>query len=309
MSGQFHIPVLVSEVTDFLRVTEGGLYVDCTLGGGGHSLAILEREGSVIGIDRDREAVAYAVDRLSGYKERFRAQVSRFSNINEIVGSDSYSVDGIVMDLGVSSRMIDDPSRGFSYRHEGPLLMTMEHTGKTAFDVINKKSVRELTVIFKEFGEERKSARIARAVVKSRSLRPIETTVELAGIIEKTVGPHLPQKSQARIFQALRIYVNNELEELCNGLAGAVSLLKPGGRLCVISYHSIEDREVKRFMKTGTNPCICPPGLPVCRCGRKPVIKIITKKPIKPSAEEVNRNPRARSALLRVGERIMNCEL
>ena len=304
MSGQFHIPVLVSEVTDFLRVTEGGLYVDCTLGGGGHSLAILEREGSVIGIDRDREAVAFAVDRLSGYKERFRAQVSRFSNINEIVGSDSSSVDGIIMDLGVSSRMIDDPSRGFSYRHEGPLLMTMEHAGKTAFDVINKKSVRELTVIFKEFGEERKAARIARTVVKSRSLRPIETTAELAGIVEKVVGPHLPQKSQARIFQALRIYVNNELEELRKGLAGAVSVLKQGGRLCVISYHSIEDREVKRFMKTGANPCICPPDLPVCRCGRKPVIKIITKKPVKPSAEEVNRNPRARSALLRVGERI-----
>ena len=304
MSEFFHLPVMVSEVMEFLRVKEGGFYVDCTLGGGGHSLEIIQRGGSVLGIDRDSEAVTYASERLSEYRKRFKAKIARFSCLTDVAGIDIASVDGIVMDLGVSSRMIDDFSRGFSYRREGPLLMTMEHAGKTAFDVINKKSVRELTVIFKEFGEERKSARIARAIVKSRSLHPIETTVELAGIIEKAVGPHLPQKSKARIFQALRIYVNNELEELRNGLAGAVSLLKPGGRLCVISYHSIEDREAKRFMKTGANPCICPPGLPECKCGRKPVIKIITKKPVKPSAEEVTSNPRARSALLRVGERI-----
>ena len=304
MSELFHIPVMVSEIEDFLGVVESGLYVDCTLGGGGHSLAILKRGGNVLGIDRDREAVAYASERLSRYKDRFRAHVSRFSCITEIVGADSGSVNGIVMDMGVSSRMIDDPSRGFSYRHEGPLLMTMEHVGETAFDVVNKKSARELTTIFKELGEERNAARIARAIVKARSKHPVETTGNLASIVEKTVGPRMPQKSEARIFQALRIFVNNEIEELRQGLDGAIQILKPGGRLCVISYHSIEDRIVKNFMKTMADPCICPPDFPVCRCGRKPVMKIITLKPVRPSPGEVDRNPRARSALLRVGEKI-----
>ncbi|MFC1528459.1 16S rRNA (cytosine(1402)-N(4))-methyltransferase RsmH [Candidatus Latescibacterota bacterium] len=304
MSEFFHLPVMVSEVMEFLCVKEGGFYVDCTLGGGGHSLAIIQRGGSVLGIDRDCEAVAYAVERLSEHKKRFRAKIARFSCITEVAGIDIGSVDGIVMDLGVSSRMINDSSRGFSYRHEGPLLMTMEHVGETACDVVNNKSARELTAIFRDYGEERNAARIARAIVDTRSRHPIKTTGDLASIVEKTVGARLPQKSKARIFQALRIYVNNEIEELRRGLDEAVLVLRSGGRLCVISYHSLEDRVVKNFLRTMSDPCICPPGLPVCRCGLKPEMKIITRKPVRPSETEVARNSRARSALLRVGEKI-----
>ena len=303
MSKLFHIPVMVSEIMTFLNVTEGGLYVDCTLGGGGHSLAILKCGGTVIGIDRDQEAVLYACKRLSRYENNFRAKVSRFSGLIDTVGSDTGLVDGIVMDLGVSSRMIDDPARGFSYRHEGPLLMTMEHNGETASDVINTRSVRELTVIFRDYGEERWAARIAHAVVKARSHHPIKTTGELSDIIENTVG-HKPQKSKARIFQAMRIYVNEELEELRLGLYAALDVMRPGGRMCVISYHSLEDRMVKNFLRTKANPCICPPDFPVCRCGLRPEIKICTKKPSRPSGMEIAQNPRAHSALLRVGEKI-----
>jgi 16S rRNA (cytosine1402-N4)-methyltransferase len=304
MSELFHIPVMVSEVMEFLRVEKGGFYVDCTLGDGGHSLAILQKEGCVLGIDRDHEAVASASERLSQHSKRFRAEVARFSSLTEVAGVEIGSVDGIVMDLGVSSRMIDDSYRGFSYRHEGPLLMTMEHVGENACDVVNTKSARELTSIFKKYGEERNAPRIARAIVDARSRRPIKTTIDLADIIEKAVGTHLPQKSKARIFQALRIYVNNEIEELHRGLEGAVRILRPGKRLCAISYHSLEDRAVKNFFKNMSNPCICPTDLPVCRCGKKPEMKIITRKPIRPSDSEIARNSRSRSALLRVGEKI-----
>ena len=304
VSEDFHISVMVHEIRDFLRVVIGGLYVDCTLGGGGHSLAILERGGNIIGIDRDQEAVLYATTRLEQYRDRVTFHVGRFSDIDEIVGSDSGSVDGVVMDLGMSSRMIDDPSRGFSYRKEGPLLMTMESGGETAFDIVNRKSVEELTTIFSELGEERNAHRIACAIVRTRSSHPIETTSELADIVEKTVGPRMPQKSKARVFQALRIYINKEIEEMKQGLNGAVHVMKQGGRLCVISYHSIEDRVVKDFLKTMYNPCICPPDLPVCRCGKKSVMKCITRKPLRPSHSEVARNPRSHSALLRVGEKV-----
>jgi len=298
------MPVMAKEVVEFLRVSSGGFYVDCTLGGGGHSLEILERGGRVLGIDRDREAVAHAGERLAGYGKNFRAEVSRFSEIIDVVGGKAGSVDGIIMDLGVSSRMIDDPARGFSYRLDGPLLMTMEHEGETAYDVLNSRSFEELVSIFRKYGEEPAASRIARAVVDARSRHPIETTGELAEIIEKTVGGRAPQKSKARIFQALRIHVNREIEELRCGLDAALSVLRAGGRLCVISYHSIEDRVVKDFMRTCADPCVCPPDFPECRCGRKPVLKLVTRKPVRPSREEVERNPRSRSAKLRVGEKI-----
>ncbi|MFC1692162.1 16S rRNA (cytosine(1402)-N(4))-methyltransferase RsmH [Candidatus Latescibacterota bacterium] len=304
MSNTYHIPVMLSEVIDFFRVKEGGLYVDCTLGGGGHSLAILEMGGAVIGIDRDKEAVAYATKRLIGFGELFKAYVSLFSRICEIVSNDVGLVDGVIMDLGVSSKMIDDPSRGFSYRENGPLLMTMNQGSETAFHVVNTKSTQVLSKIFKEFGEERHAVRIARAICDARSIHPIETTLELAEIIEKAVGRRMPQKSKARIFQALRIYVNDEIGELHRGLNSAVDVLRPGGRLCVMSYHSLEDRFVKDFLKTMADPCVCPPGMPVCACGKKPALKVITRKPVKPGQDEVKRNPRSRSALLRVGEKI-----
>ena len=304
MSTVYHIPVMINEVIDFLRVYDGGLYVDCTLGGGGHSLSILEQGGKIIGIDRDNTAVAYARERLSCFGESFSAQVARFSHVAEILGNKAGSVDGVVMDLGVSSAMIDDPSRGFSYRMDGPLLMTMESGGMTAFEVINTKSSRELTRIFQDYSEERNAAKIARAITRARSIHPIETTGKLAEIVEETVGGRMPHKSKARIFQALRIYVNDEIGELHRGLNAAVKVLRIGGRICVITYHSIEDRVVKEFLKEKANPCICPPDIPECRCGRAPFMKVVTKKPIKPSRDEVIRNPKARSALLRVGEKI-----
>ncbi len=182
--------------------------------------------------------------------------------------------------------------------------MTVDVGGETAFDVVNSKSEKELSTIFRDFGEERKARKIAKAIVKKRVFRPIGTTIELADIIENTAGGKMPQKTKARIFQALRIYVNDEIGELRSGLDGAVNVIKTGARLCVISYHSIEDRTVKHFMKTMADPCVCPPDLPECRCGLLPILKVITRKPIKPSNDEVARNPRSRSSLLRVGEKV-----
>jgi len=305
MAETFHIPVMVSEVLHFLNVVCSGLYVDCTLGGGGHSQAILEKGGRVIGIDRDPDAVAYSQARLAKYRDRFQAHIARFSGIDEITRENAGSIDGILLDLGVSSRMIDDPSRGFSYMSDGPLLMNMGVNSEvTAFDVVNTKSKEEPSAIFKKFGEEHKSKRIAHSIVKFRSSHPIKTTRELADIIEKSIGGSMPQKSKARIFQALRIYVNDEINELEKVLRGAVSVLKSGGRLCVISYHSLEDRIVKQFMKEQADPCICPPDLPVCRCGKVPTMKIITKKVVRAKQQEIAYNSRSRSALLRAAEKI-----
>ncbi len=300
----FHIPVMLAETIKHLDVVKGGLYVDCTLGGGGHTIAILEKGGSVIGIDRDAEAAAHTEKKYKDFSGRFSVNVSKFSNIVTVTGKNIGNVDGVLMDLGVSSNMIDDPSRGFSYKSDGPLLMSMGCNETTAFEIINRKSARELSRIFRAYGEERKAGKIAAAIQKARASHPIETTAALSEIIEKAVGPRKPQKSKARIFQALRIYVNNELEELHIGLAGALEVLRPGGRLCVISYHSLEGRIVKDFMKKHANPCVCPHDLPVCRCGRTPDLKLITRKAIKPTDEEIDRNPRSRSALLRVAEKV-----
>ena len=301
------------EVIAYLDVTAGGLYVDCTLGGGGHTRAILERGGTVIGIDRDPDAVDHARRYLFDFQGRFFAQVARFSAVVEVArramsltqwsGSHPGAVDGVLMDLGVSSKMVDDPSKGFSYRLSGPLLMNMGCGDKTAYDIVNGMPVHELSSLILKFGEERKARTIARAIERVRSSHPIETTVELAGIIEKAVGSRMPQKSKARVFQALRIAVNDELDELHQGLDGALELLKPRGRLCVISYHSLEDRAVKNFLREQSGPCICPPDLPVCRCGRQAMLRIITKKAVKPSSGEIERNPRARSARLRAAEK------
>jgi 16S rRNA (cytosine1402-N4)-methyltransferase len=295
---------MAMEVVDFLNVAEGGRYIDCTLGGGGHAFEILKRGGNVVGIDRDPEAVAYAGRRLEEFGDRIRTSTARFSRIATIVGEMVGAIDGVVMDLGVSSKMLDDPSRGFSYRHDGPLLMTMDDAGETAGSIVNTAGVHELTAIFRDFGEERHASRIARFIDVARAHHPIRTTGELAAIVEQAVGPRMPQKSKARVFQALRIYVNKEIDELVSGLDGAISVMRPGGRLCVISYHSIEDRTVKEFMRDRANPCICPPDLPVCRCGRTPTLKIVTRKPVKPSETETVTNSRAHSALLRVAEKL-----
>ncbi len=295
---------MAGEACRFLDVREGGHYIDCTLGGGGHSLAILERGGRVTGIDRDREAVVHAADRLERFGGRVKTVVSRFSELANVIGGDAGAIDGIIMDLGVSSRMIDDSSRGFSYRHDGPLLMTMdEEPAETAFHVVNTAGERDLARIFRKYGEERWGGAIARAIVSEREHAPIESTKRLADIVERTVGGPSPQKSKSRIFQALRIHVNDELGELERGLEASLDILRPGGRLCVISYHSLEDRIVKHFMRDNENPCICPNDLPVCRCGRTQRLKVLTRKPVAPSPEEMEENPRARSALLRAAEK------
>ncbi|MFC1650669.1 16S rRNA (cytosine(1402)-N(4))-methyltransferase RsmH [Candidatus Latescibacterota bacterium] len=304
MSESFHIPVMVSEIMSYMNVGKNGLYFDCTLGGGGHTQEILEKGGRVIGVDRDKNAVQFAEARLSGYGDRFDARVAKFSTIFNVAGENAGFVDGVLMDLGVSSRMIDDPSRGFSYISDGPLLMNMEGDGLTAFYVVNNFDAKELSRIFKEYGEERFARRIANNIVKIRSSRPIESTKKLADIIEASVGGKMPQKSKARIFQSLRIYVNDEIGELRKGLDAALNILRSGGRLCVISYHSLEDRIVKRFMKQNADPCICPTDLPICSCGLKPKLKIITGKVVRPSDDEMNSNSRSRSALLRVAEKI-----
>jgi len=300
----FHIPVMVSEVLSFLEVAKDRLFVDCTLGGGGHTQAILEKGGIVIGIDRDPEAVGYAKARFLHYSDRFETHVAKFSNIIEIVGGNAGCIDGVLMDLGISSRMIDDASRGFSYKIDGPLLMNMGSSEITAFDVVNNKNIKELSKIFKEYGEERHARKIADTIVIVRSSHPIETTKELADIVEKSVGGKMPQKSKARIFQALRIYVNDEINELRKGLDGALKVMKPAGRLCVISYHSLEDRAVKQFLKKQAEPCICPHDLPECKCGRKPKLRIITRKVVRASEKELVSNIRSRSAMLRAAEKI-----
>lgn len=304
MNEQYHIPVMLPETIDMLDIVKDGLYIDCTLGGGGHTLEIIKKGGRVIGIDRDPAAVKHSKEILSSYHDRFEVHTAVFSDIEKIAGVYAGSVDGVLMDLGMSSRMIDDQSRGFSYRGDGPLLMNMGESSLTASYIINNYPAEELTLIFRKYGEERFASKIAAAIVKARTSGPLNTTKELSEIIEKTVGGRMPQKSKARVFQALRIYVNDELNELEKGLAGAVKVLKPGGRLCVISYHSIEDRIVKNFMVESQNPCICPKGLPECRCGKEPLIKIITRKPVTPSEMELAANVRSHSARLRAAEKL-----
>jgi 16S rRNA (cytosine1402-N4)-methyltransferase len=304
MSESYHIPVMASETIVYLDVRRDGLYMDCTLGGGGHAKAILDSGGKVVAVDRDPQAVAYAAERLAPYGSRFSAHNARFSRIREIAGPDAGNFNGVLMDLGISSRMIDDPAKGFSYRQNGPLLMDMGGAGETAAEAVNRLSERELARIFWEYGEEKHALPIAREIVKARAVRPISTTGELSAVVERVVGPKMPQKSKARVFQALRIYVNRELEELGEGLEGALGILKAGGRMCVISYHSLEDRIVKTFMRDKANPCVCPRDLPICRCGRVPELRILTRKPVTASPEEIAVNERARSALLRAAEKV-----
>lgn len=303
MSEPYHIPVMASEVLELLDVVKGGFYIDCTLGGGGHTLAILEKGGRVIGIDRDPGAVEFARNRLAGYTGSFNAQNAVFSQIESVAGGKGVA-DGVLMDLGVSSRMLDDHSRGFSFSGDGPLLMTMGLNGETAYDLINSSGADELGRIFRVYGEERHYRKIAALIVQARKKHPINSTGELSVIIEQAVGGRMPQKSKARIFQALRIYLNDEIGELKRGLAGALNVLKAGGRICVISYHSLEDREVKTFFRDKAFPCICPPDFPVCTCGLKPELKILTNKGIKASEEEMRLNTRARSAIMRCAEKL-----
>ena len=304
-----HISVLLNECIDNLNIRPDGIYVDGTMGGGGHSLEIAKRltTGRLICIDQDPNAHEAAGKRLAEYKDRITFVRDNFGNIANIL--DSLGIekfDGMLLDIGVSSHQLDEAERGFSYQQDAPLDMRMNPDRPfSAYDVVNGYDEDELDRVIFTYGEERWARRIAQFIVKEREAKPIETTGELVDIIKKAVpkgarkdGPH-PAK---RTFQAIRIEVNGELEVLQRAIDDVAARLAVGGRLCIITFHSLEDRIVKEAFRKQENPCICPPQFPVCVCGKKPVGRVITRKPILPSKEELEENPRSRSAKLRVLE-------
>lgn len=307
-----HIPVLQAEALKYLEPREGGVYVDCTIGLGGHARAVLERigqSGLLIGIDRDPAALEVAWKELAAYRERLVLIRDNFVNIRRILERFGIgAVDGFLFDLGVSSLQLDTPERGFSYWSDAPLDMRMDPRQPiTAYHLVNGLTEDELERIIREYGEERWSRRIAQFIVRERSRQPIETTGQLVEVIKSAI-PAAARRTGGhparRTFQALRIAVNNELGGLADAIRDAVSLLRAGGRICVISFHSLEDRVVKQTFKELSRGCVCPPDLPECRCGHKPQIKVLTAKPVVPTAAEVEANPRARSARLRAAERL-----
>lgn len=305
----FHTPVLQDAVLTYLIGDRSGIYVDCTLGGGGHSQAILQAlapAGRIIGIDCDEQAIQRARQRLAGNEARVMLRQGNFRQITPILQACQVAqVDGILADLGVSSHQIDRGDRGFSYLQDGPLDMRMAATTQlTAREVINSYAESELAGIFKKYGEERAARSIARAIVQQRQQQPITSTQQLARVIEARVPYGQRIKTLARIFQAVRMEVNRELENLQALLTQAIGLLRRGGRLVIVAYHSLEDRLVKDFFRQQSAPCQCPPELPVCLCGQKPLLRLLTPKVIRPSTAEIAANPRSRSARLRAAERI-----
>lgn len=300
-----HYSVLLKESVDFLNVNPCGIYVDATMGGGGHSYEILERgAGKLIGIDQDIEAIDAATKRLEKFGDKLIAVNRNFSNIREILSDlEIPAIDGAVMDLGVSSYQLDNGERGFSYMHDAPLDMRMNRTNpKSAYEIVNGYSKDELTQIFYEYGEEKWSARIAEFIIKAREKGEIKTTFELNDIIKAAIpmkarldGGH-PSK---RIFQAIRIEVNGELEILKDAVCDFIDVLKPGGVLSVITFHSLEDRIVKKTFAEMAKGCTCPKEFPVCVCGNTPKVKVLTSKPKLPTEAEVSENSRSKSAKLR----------
>ena len=307
-----HYSVLLNETVDSLNIKPDGVYVDCTLGGAGHSNLIASRlseKGRLIGIDRDEFALGKARERLAKYGDRIILLHTNFVDGAERIKEEGFDrIDGVVADLGVSSFQLDDATRGFSYMQDAPLDMRMDRTSDvTAYDIVNSYSERELSRIIDMYGEERYASSIARKIVKYRETKPIETTVELSEIIKSGIpaknkidGPH-PAK---RTFQAIRIEVNGELDIISDTINNFFPLLNPEGRMSIITFHSLEDRIVKHTFLEKTVGCTCPPDFPVCVCGKKAQGKVITKKPILPSDEELEENPRSRSAKLRVIEKI-----
>ena len=307
-----HVPVLLEECIDGLNINPDGIYVDGTLGGAGHSSEICKRlspNGMLIGIDRDEEALRVSSKRLEGFDCKKTFVHGNYSDIKNILRElDIEEIDGALLDLGVSSYQLDNPERGFSYMNDAALDMRMDRSeGMTAYDIVNEYSKDELYRIIKSYGEERWASRIADFIVKARREKPIETTFELVEIIKAAVpasarrsGPH-PAK---RTFQAIRIEVNDELGGVKRAVDDFIDVLAPKGRLAIISFHSLEDRIVKDAYSERENPCVCPPEIPICVCGKKPEIKKINKKPIVPSESQEDENPRARSAKLRVCEKL-----
>jgi len=305
-----HVSVLLKECIEGLNIKPNGIYVDGTLGGGGHSFKILQllENGKLIGIDQDTDALKAATERLKIFEDKFIPVHRNFSDIETVLDELGIKkIDGLLLDLGVSSFQLDEAERGFSYMNDGKLDMRMNQSDTfTAYDIVNTYSERKLTSIINEYGEENWANRIAKFIIEARTEKPIETTFELVEVIKKAIpaaarkdGPH-PAK---RTFQAIRIEVNNELKIIEQTIEATVKRLNKGGRIAIITFHSLEDRIVKTAYKNLAQGCTCPPEFPVCICGGKPKVKIITKKPTLPSDEEVEMNPRARSAKLRVAEK------
>lgn len=308
MAAEYHIPVLAAETVEWLVWDPDGTYVDATTGGGGHAEQVLNRlgpAGRLIGIDRDPEAIATATGRLARFGSRFEAVQAPFWELEGILGSRGLeTVAGVLFDLGVSSHQIDTASRGFSFQEDGPLDMRMgPDAARTAEDVVNGYDRDALIRIFRAYGEERASRRIAEAICRRRAEAPIRHTRELSRVVREAAGGSHPQKALARIFQSIRIEVNDELGRLQQTLASAIDVLTAGGRIVVLSYHSLEDRTVKQVFRDAAKGCICPPDLPVCACGRKPRLKVLTRRVVRAGQAEVALNPRSRSATLRAAER------
>ena len=306
-----HVSVLLDECIDGLAIKPEGIYVDGTLGGAGHSSRIAARltSGCLIGIDRDEVALEAAGKRLAPYQDRVKLVHSNFCRIASVLQDLNIpGVDGILLDLGVSSPQLDDGSRGFSYMTDAPLDMRMDHSDSLSADaVVNGWSYEELKRILYEYGEERYAPQIASAICKRREASPIKTTLELVEVIRSAMPAAALREKQhpaKRSFQAIRIAVNDELNAVARVMEDAVPLLNPGGRLAVITFHSLEDRIVKNAMAAAAKGCTCPPSFPVCVCGKKPQVKLITRKPIVSGEEELERNPRARSAKLRICEKL-----
>lgn len=305
-----HVSVLLNECLDALNIKDDGIYVDCTLGGAGHSSHILQRlskDGLLVGIDQDTDALKAAGERLKEYENK-KLVHNNFHNIDSILEElEIPKVDGILMDIGVSSYQLDEGERGFSYMKDAPLDMRMNRDREfSAYDVVNSYSMEDIWRIIRDYGEEKFAKRVAEFIVNRREEKPIETTLELVDIIKAAIpakarreGPH-PAK---RTFQAIRIEVNGELEILNKAIEDGVNRLNKGGRMAIITFHSLEDRIVKLKFRELANPCTCPKEFPICVCGKKPLVKLISRKAIEPSKEEVEENPRSRSAKLRVIER------
>ena len=302
---------MLEEVIESLAIKPNGIYVDGTLGGAGHSSEIVKRlgeDGRLIGIDQDGEAIEAATKRLKPYKDKVTIVRSNYAQMKEVLRDLGIpKVDGILLDLGVSSYQLDNAERGFTYREDVPLDMRMDQRNpKTAADIVNEYSEMELYRMIRDYGEDRFAKNIAKHIVRAREKKPIETTGELCEIIKAAI----PAKMRAgtghpakQTFQALRIELNHELDVLTQSIDGMIDRLAPGGRLCIITFHSLEDRIVKTRFRTNENPCICPPGFPVCVCGRISKGKVITRKPILPSEQEMEENSRSKSAKLRVFEK------
>ncbi len=309
--GGAHIPVLLRECIEGLNIRPDGTYIDGTLGRGGHAEKIAEKlvTGRLVGMDCDETAIREAGERLSPFAGHVTLVKANFRDISGVLdGLGIKKVDGMLFDLGVSSPQLDDEERGFSYKADAPLDMRMDRSSElTAYEIVNRWPVKEIRRILYEYGEERNADRIAAAIDRRRRVEPVKTTLELAEIVRKAQPPAALREKQhpaKRTFQAIRIAVNDELSALSEMLPEAMDRLSSGGRLCVISFHSLEDRIVKGAIRSKENGCTCPPGFPVCVCGFTKTMRSVTKKPVVPSEEEIIQNPRSRSAKLRIAEHI-----